>query len=415
MASTQKKIGPNGQAIWQSRWREPGSNGKDRQRAKNFTNAKDAKAHAAKVEQEIERRGVGDPTRQSTEQYLRGWVALLERRGEHSPSTLSDYRRHIGLVVRHIGTIPLEKLSAADLDRAYVTLRKSGGTRRSGPRSAETKTPCPLKPRTVLHVHRMLHTALEQARKWKLISENPARDATAPSPGKTAVRAFTEDEVKRLLAAAAHDREMTRRRQPAAGHRAAPQRAARAGVGLRRSRRRDDHVRRAVIEVDYTPVLREQPKSDARLANHRHFRRRGRADARAETARFRNRADLGQRLRARPVLLFPGLGRPADAADENDHPPAPGHAPGQGQPGLQPTHGWRHTSATLLIGAGENLKTVQTRLGHSTPAITMALYVHPVDEHDRAAAERLGGAAAEGREVIPFEVNNWSTPEANQG
>lgn len=31
----------------------------------------------------------------------------------------------------------------------------------------------------------------------------------------------------------------------------------------------------------------------------------------------------------------------------------------------QPTHGWRHTSATLLIDAGENPKTVQTRLGHS--------------------------------------------------
>jgi hypothetical protein len=43
----------------------------------------------------------------------------------------------------------------------------------------------------------------------------------------------------------------------------------------------------------------------------------------------------------------------------------------------QPTHGWRHTSATLLIHSGENVKTVQARLGHSTPAITMALYVKP--------------------------------------
>jgi len=55
----------------------------------------------------------------------------------------------------------------------------------------------------------------------------------------------------------------------------------------------------------------------------------------------------------------------------------------------QPTHGWRHTSATLLIHSGENVKTVQTRLGHSTPAITMALYVHPTEEADRSAAEFL--------------------------
>ena len=389
MASIQKKIGPNGQAIWQSRWREPGSNGKDRQRAKNFTNAKDAKAHAAKVEQEIERRGVGDPTRQSTEQHLRGWVALLERRGEHSPSTLANYRRHIGLVVRHIGTIPLEKLSAADLDRAYVTLLKSGGTKRSGPRSAETRTPCPLKPRTVLHVHRMLHTALEQARKWQLIFENPARDATAPSPGKTAVRAFTEDEVKRLLAAAADDREMT------------VVVSLLLVTGLRRSELLGlawdcvdldggtITVRRALLEVDYAPVLREQPKSDAG------WRTIGISGAVAELMRaqktyvFETALAWGKGYTRDPFYCFPGWG---------------------GQPmlpikmttrlrqimrqarvaGTQPTHGWRHTSATLLIGAGENLKTVQTRLGHSTPAITMALYVHPVDEHDRAAAERLG-------------------------
>jgi hypothetical protein len=33
---------------------------------------------------------------------------------------------------------------------------------------------------------------------------------------------------------------------------------------------------------------------------------------------------------------------------------------------------------------------VQARLGHTTPAITMALYVHPVEERDRAAAEHFG-------------------------
>ena len=51
--------------------------------------------------------------------------------------------------------------------------------------------------RTVLHVHRVLHTAFEQARKWKLIGENPARDAKAPSPEKSAARAFSKDEVAR--------------------------------------------------------------------------------------------------------------------------------------------------------------------------------------------------------------------------
>jgi integrase len=44
----------------------------------------------------------------------------------------------------------------------------------------------------------------------------------------------------------------------------------------------------------------------------------------------------------------------------------------------------------VLLDAGSNIKTVQTRLGHSTPAITMALYVHPVDERDAEDAAHVG-------------------------
>jgi len=59
--------------------------------------------------------------------------------------------------------------------------------------------------------------------------------------------------------------------------------------------------------------------------------------------------------------------------------------------GRPPTHGWRHTAATLLISGGTDIKTVQTRLGHSTPAITLSLYVHPTAERDQAAGEQLAG------------------------
>ena len=60
--------------------------------------------------------------------------------------------------------------------------------------------------------------------------------------------------------------------------------------------------------------------------------------------------------------------------------------------GPSPCHAWRHTSATVLLDAGQNIKTVQSRLGHSTPAITLALYVHPVDQQDRAAADHFDEA-----------------------
>ena len=48
------------------------------------------------------------------------------------------------------------------------------------------------------------------------------------------------------------------------------------------------------------------------------------------------------------------------------------------------------TSATQLLDGGQNIKTVQTRLGHASPATTLALYVHPVEKRDREAADLLG-------------------------
>lgn len=58
--------------------------------------------------------------------------------------------------------------------------------------------------------------------------------------------------------------------------------------------------------------------------------------------------------------------------------------------GPAPVHGWRHTAGTSLYDATKNIKTVQARLGHATPAITMALYVSPLQERDQDAAEHLG-------------------------
>ena len=92
MASIRKKISPNGLVIWQSRWREPGLDGKDRQRTKNFPNAREAKAHAAKVEQEIERRGAVN-TRPRRSLVTSATSALPRARSE--PSRLKSCRRPI--------------------------------------------------------------------------------------------------------------------------------------------------------------------------------------------------------------------------------------------------------------------------------------------------------------------------------
>ena len=238
----------------------------------------------------------------------------------------------------------------------------------------------------------MLHTAFEQARKWKLIAENPGRDATAPSPPRAPVRAFTAAEVQRLLAAAAGDR-VCRRRWPVVvtglgarncsgwrGMRStlmpgpSPSRRAVIEVGAARrycasNPRREAGWRTIGLSAGLVDLLRAQKTHvlETALAWGKGYQRDRFSASRAGAAQPMQPMDMT--LRLRQVM------RQAKVADR------------------QPTHGWRHTSATLLIHSGENVKTVQTRLGHSTPAITMALYVHPAEEPTaRQPSSRLAAA-----------------------
>ena len=261
MASVRKNRMRSGSIRWQAVWTEPGPGGKLRQRTKNFSRERDARGHANRMEAEIERKGVGDPERHTVERYLARWLATLDDRGEHSPTTLQAYRRNVSLACGHIGHIALEKLSPADLDQLYATLLKRGGKARKvnvdGSRGTRG-----LNPRTVLHVHRVLHRAFNQARKWRLIAENPVKDATAPSPRPSRVRAFTHDEVQRLIGAA--DEADTRTVVVTL-----------LTTGIRRSEllglawdaidfdAGTLTIRRAVLEVDHQPLLVETTKTEA--------------------------------------------------------------------------------------------------------------------------------------------------------
>lgn len=52
-------------------------------------------------------------------------------------------------------------------------------------------------------------------------------------------------------------------------------------------------------------------------------------------------------------------------------------------------HSLRHTQATMLVAAGEDPKTVQARLGHSSILTTLQIYAEAVEEKDRGAAARV--------------------------
>jgi integrase len=382
MASFRRIRTRKGAIRWQSRWRVPGANGRLQDRSQNFTTRNEAAMHAAQM-REIERRGVGDPHRHDLESYLRGWLAHRRERGDLAPTTLQGYERNIALASQHCGHILLEKVTARDLDTLYVRLLTHGSRPPGAP-------PRPLSRQSVMHAHRLLHSALKQAVKWRLIPHNPASDATPPSVSPKQARAFTAEEIACLLAAAEGDPETY------------CVLALLLTTGLRRSEllgltldaldleAATLTVQRTVTETRTAVVVREITKTKS-------SRRTLAIPAavvtllRAQKARVLEQAlAWGTEYSRGPRFLFPVNGgepmRPLNLTARLRR-----LLRRAGIKGVQPVHGWRHATATLLIAGGTDVRTTQSRMGHSSPIITLALYADVVDEKDRAAGESLAG------------------------
>lgn len=60
-----------------------------------------------------------------------------------------------------------------------------------------------------------------------------------------------------------------------------------------------------------------------------------------------------------------------------------------GLPPEVPLHGLRHTSATILIAEGINVKNVSSRLGHSNVDTTLDIYSHALTNIDRLASDTI--------------------------
>jgi len=384
MASVRKVITKSGTAF-QARWRERGPAGRDRSCAKNFSTARAARDHASRMQQLVERRGIGDPERLTTATFLTHFVDELESSGNKSPVTIAVYRRCLGLAARReLGTIPLARLTTAHIDRALGALLRQGGrTRQKAPK------PRPLKRTTVELIARILCVALGQAVKRGLIASNPAVNATAPSPDQPQAQGFSAEQVGKLLSAAAEK-----------GAEALTLAALLLATGVRRSEALGTNygdidldagtlrVRRTVIDVDDRTVEREGGKSPAALRTIA-IPRALVALLRAQKTRILEQAlAWGPTYQRDPLYVFPGPG-------------GKGMAPKQltqrmrelmqaaGISGGAPVHRWKHTSGSLLYDQTGNVKTVQARLGHASHHTTMSIYVHPETERDREASEHF--------------------------
>ena len=69
-------------------------------------------------------------------------------------------------------------------------------------------------------------------------------------------------------------------------------------------------------------------------------------------------------------------------------------------------HDLRHFTATQLIGAGMDIRTVADFLGHYDPSLTLRVFSHAIEERTKAAASIMGQVLSAERKKQPAELNS---------
>jgi integrase len=123
--------------------------------------------------------------KQTVKQYLEYWLEEV-----HKPTIrLSSYVKYRRLIHIHIvpalGHVQLQKLSPQQVQSFYKKKSEEG-----------------LSPKMVHSIHGVLHKALENAVRWKLVSSNVCDLLSPPRLVKQEIQPLTPDQARRLVEAA---------------------------------------------------------------------------------------------------------------------------------------------------------------------------------------------------------------------
>ena len=344
---------------------------RDRRHASGSTRA----AVVAKVRQLEGKRDAGTagasgkaPT---TGAWLEHWLDTIAARRVR-PSTLTRYRQLVAnQIVPGIGHHRLDRLQPEHVEKLYGDLLAKG-----------------LAPATVLQAHRVLSRALKVALQRGKIARNVCALVDSPTVDRAEVQPLSGVEARRVLAAAAGERN-----------------AARWSVALALGLRQGEAlglpwdaldleagsltVRQALQRQKGQGLVIVAPKSRA-------GRRTIALPTQLRDALRQHRvAQLAERMAAGPEWEDHGLvfaqpnGRPLDP--RSDHRAWRALLAAAEVRGAR-LHDARHTAATLLLQQGVPARVVMEILGHSQITLTLGTYSHVVPELAEDAARRMGEA-----------------------
>lgn len=330
-----------------------------------------------------------DPSKATLGDFLnrweRDWAAL-----NVSPKTLERYKELLSVHVRpSLAAMPIQKLQPVHLAELYARLLREG---RQPSRGKESRTPAVgLSPRTVGHVHRVVHKALRIAVEWGVTSRNAASVTKPPKVHDTEIEIISEDQARQIL-------QQLRGRSLYMV----------ALLGLTTGMRRGELLALRWSDVDLdSGKLRveqslEQTKSGGlrfKAPKTKHGRRTIGLPA-SVVAELRTHWKQQQERRLRLGMgKTPSEGLVLAAWDGSTRSPNSttkewARALAELKLPQVSMHALRHTHASQLIASGMDVLTISRRLGHSSPTITLGVYGHLFSNTDDRAVQVMEAAFA---------------------
>jgi integrase len=317
-----------------------------------------------------------DPSKATLSDFLDRWESWAAT--QVSAKTLERYKELTAHHVRpHLGAARVQKLKTANFAELYGRLQQAK------PQGAG------LAPRTVGHVHRLLHRVFRSAVEWGVITTNPVI-ADPPRVTDTKIEILAPDQIKATLAAL-----RGRRLYPVVV------------IGLATGMRRGEMLALRWSDVDWDAgkirVERSLEDTRAGLAFKEPKTKAGRRSISIPPSIVAELRDHWRRQQEQRLAF--GLGR---ASNDDLVFPRPDGSPWPPDR-LSSTwtktvatlnlpkvtfHALRHTHVSQLIAARLDVVTVSHRIGHSNPAVTLKVYAHAFGDTDEKAAAAVEAALA---------------------
>ncbi|MHB1496776.1 MAG: site-specific integrase [Acidimicrobiales bacterium] len=173
----------------------PGPDGRRRQRrVSGFATEREARRALVQAKVDIDTGRLRYGARRTVVDLAGEWLEAV--RPNRKASTFSNYGWLMrAYVVPRIGSVRLDRLTPADIQKLYSELRSSGG--QGGKALSGTQ---------VHNIHGVLHNALSYAVRMGYISRNPAEAIDKPRQDTEERPVYTPDQVRQFLSAAEGDR-----------------------------------------------------------------------------------------------------------------------------------------------------------------------------------------------------------------